>query len=245
MRCCAAIVATLLIFATDATVVDAQTKYWDIDVISRAGAGSTTPSGVWSATSTHWNTDSTGLGIPTAWNAGNDAVFSAGTNATGTFTVTVSGTQSLAALTVEEGFITQSGGTLAFGAATGPISIASGAGYGQLTISAITGTGGIVKSGAGVLVLRGTNTFSKAGAGDQAFLAVNNGTVDFQADANLGAVPSATDNGAALSLNGGTLRYSGSATFALAANRGVYIGPSGGSFQILNANTLALAAGAP
>src|SRR3954454_1577241 len=202
MRCCAVIVATLLIVATGATVVDAQTKYWDIDVISRAGAGSTTPSGVWSATSTHWNTDSTGLGIPTVWTAGNEAVFSAGTNATGTYTVTVSGTQSLAALTVEEGFITQSGGTLAFGADTGLVSIASGTGYGQTTTGAITGTGGIVKSGAGVLVLRGTNTFSKDGAGDQAFLAINGGTVDFQTDATLGAAPTATDNGAALSLNG-------------------------------------------
>src|SRR4051794_10074832 len=246
MRCCAALVATLFLVATGTTVVEAQTKYWDIDAVSRAGAGSATPAGVWSATSTHWNSDSTGLGIPTAWTAGNEAVFSAGTNATGTYTVTVSGTQSLSALTVEEGFPIQSGGTLAFGAATGPISIASGAGFGQTTTSAITGTGGIVKSGAGVLSLRGTNTFSKAGTNNQAFLAINGGTVDFQVDANLGAVPSATDNGTALSINGGTLRYSGSTTFALAAKRGVYIGSSGATFQILNDTvTLALAASAP
>src|SRR5215208_354745 len=135
MRCCAALVTTLLLVAMGATVVDAQTKYWDVDVVSRAGAGSTTPTSVWSATSTHWNTDSSGLGIPTAWTTGNEAVFSAGTNATGTYTVTVSGTQSLSALTVEEGFITQSGGTLAFGAVAGPVSIASGAGYGQTTTS--------------------------------------------------------------------------------------------------------------
>src|SRR4051812_42380863 len=62
-----ALIATLLLVATGTTVVDAQTKYWDIDATSRAGAGSATPTGVWSATSTHWNSDSTGLGIPTSW----------------------------------------------------------------------------------------------------------------------------------------------------------------------------------
>ena len=106
----------LLLLATGATAVDAQTKYWDIDVISRAGAGGTTPTGVWNSTSHNWNADSTGLGIPTTWTPGNTAVFAAGTNATGLYTVTVTGTQSLSGLTVEEGMITQNGGTLDFGA---------------------------------------------------------------------------------------------------------------------------------
>src|SRR4051812_1737944 len=102
MRFCRCLFASLLVVAIGGPLACAQTRYWDVDVVSRAGAGSTTPTGVWSATTTHWNTDSMGLGIPTAWSAGNTAIFSAGTNATGTYTVTVTGTQSLAGLTVEE-----------------------------------------------------------------------------------------------------------------------------------------------
>jgi fibronectin-binding autotransporter adhesin len=235
----------LLLLAISVTAVDAQTKYWDIDVTSVAGAGSTAPTGIWNTTSHNWNADSTGLGIPSTWTPGNTAVFAAGTNATGSYTVTVTGTQSLSGLTVEEGMITQNNGTLDFGDTfNASINIASGAGWGQAGTSALKGTGGIVKSGAGVLVLRGTNTFTRAGSGNQAYLTINAGTVDFAADSNLGAAPTALDNGTALTLNGGTLRYSGLTTSALASTRGVFIGANGGTFEIMNQNTLAFAAGA-
>jgi fibronectin-binding autotransporter adhesin len=245
MRCCARLVVTLLIVATGAAEARAQTKYWDLDVIPRAGAGSATPGGTWNAAAATWNTDSTGTLLPTTWTAGNIADFSAGTNATGPYTVTVTGTQSLSGLTVEEGIITQNGGALNFGAYSASINIASGAAWGENSLGVFTGTGGIVKGGLGALTLRGTNTFMRTGLGNQPFLTINSGVVDFTLDANLGAIPSASDNGAALSLNGGTLRYSGAATFALATNRGVNIGASGGTFEIVNGNTLALAAGAP
>ncbi len=235
---------SLLILST--AVTHAQTLYWDIDVISRAGAGSATPSGIWNAGTNVWNTDSTGMGLPGTWTPGATAVFGAGTNATGAYTVAVIGTQTIDDLIVEEGIITQNGGTLDLGASIGRIDIAAGAGWGQTTSSVITGTGGLVKKGSGVLVLRGNNTFRQTGSGNQAFLKILEGTVDFASDANLGAVPSATDNGAALTLDGGTLRYSGTSTFSLSTNRGVTIGPNGGTFNIMNSGaTIALAAGAP
>jgi fibronectin-binding autotransporter adhesin len=246
MRFCTALCSILVFIAADATVAHAQTQYWDIDTLNVAGAGSATPSGTWSSSASDWNINSTGTGLPTTWIAGNTAVFAAGTNATGAYTVTVSGTQSLAGLTVEEGTVSQNGGTLAFGStASAPINVASGSAWNQNSTSVITGTGGIVKSGAGTLTLRGTNTFTRSGSGNEAFLTINAGVVDFTADANLGAIPSATDNGAALSFNGGTLRYSGAATFALATNRGVNIGANGGTIEVVNADILALAAGAP
>ena len=245
MRFCAALVSWLMVIAASATAVDAQTKYWDVDVVSMAGAGSATPNGAWNSTSHSWNTDSTGLGIPSTWTAGSTAVFSAGSNATGAYTVTVTGTQSLSGLTVEEGTITQSGGTLDFGSTFNAlIDIASGAAWGETSTGVITGTDGIFKNGLGLLSLRGTNTFKRLGSGNQAFLTINAGIVDFVADANLGAAPSSS-NATALTLNGGTLRYNGSTTFALAANRGVFIGANGGTFEVVNQNTLALAAGAP
>src|SRR5262249_30867045 len=109
------ILIALLVIIAGTTTVGAQTKYWDVDVLSVAGAGGTAPTGVWNSTSHNWNTDSTGLGIPSTWTAGNVADFAAGTNATGSYTVTVTGTQSLSGLTVEEGMITQNNGTLDFG----------------------------------------------------------------------------------------------------------------------------------
>src|SRR3954462_9168229 len=112
MRLCVSITVLLMVLAASATVARAQTKYWDLDVTPRAGAGSATPSGTWNATAANWNTDSTGTLLPTTWTAGNIADFAAGTNATGAYTVTITGTQSLSGLTVEEGMITQNGGTL-------------------------------------------------------------------------------------------------------------------------------------
>src|SRR5215212_8773383 len=112
MRRCASLFAALLLTANVACLGVAQTKYWDVDVIARAGAGSATPSGTWNSSATNWNTDSTGTLLPSTWTAGNTAVFAAGSNATGAYTVNVTGTQSLSGLTVEEGTVSQNGGTL-------------------------------------------------------------------------------------------------------------------------------------
>jgi fibronectin-binding autotransporter adhesin len=246
MRFCSSLIRLILVLAASTVAADAQTVYWDIDTQNVAGAGGgTAPSGTWSASTHHWNADSTGVGIPTAWVAGETAIFSAGTNATGAYTVTVSGTQNLAGLTVEEGAVTQSGGTLDFGAGAASIYIDTGASYTEASTGLITGTGGIFKNGTGTLYLRGTNSFGRTGAGSQPFLSIKTGIVDFTADPNLGAIPAATDNGAALTINGGTLRYSGNATVALAANRGMNIGTNGGTIQVVNPVSLALAANAP
>src|SRR6478672_13844061 len=127
MRFCISIIVLLLVVAASATVACAQTKYWDVDVTPRPGAGSATPSGTWNAAAANWNTDSTGALLPTTWTAGNIADFAAGTNATGAYTVTVTGTQSLSGLTIEEGTITQNNGTLDFGGTfSASINIASG-----------------------------------------------------------------------------------------------------------------------
>ena len=165
----------------------------------RAGAAVPRQTAPGTRLAANWNTDSTGLGIPTTWTAGNIAVFAAGTNATGAYTVTVTGTQSLSGLTVEEGTITQNGGTLDFGGTfSAPINIASGAGWGQNSTSVITGTDGIVKSGAGTLVLRGTNTFTRTGTGNQAVSDYQRRNRRFHGGRESRRNPSATDNGAAL-----------------------------------------------
>src|SRR5262249_19598821 len=102
MRFCLSTLCFVWILADWQAAADAQ-LYWDIDTQNVAGSGGgSAPSGVWSSSALHWNANSTGVGLPTAWTPGATAIFSAGTNATGAYTITVSGTQSLAGLTVEE-----------------------------------------------------------------------------------------------------------------------------------------------
>src|SRR5205823_424900 len=100
----------------------AATQYWDGNGAT-AGAG-TTPTGTW-GTSNFWSTSSAGTVATTAWTSGNTAVFSAGTDATATYTVTVSVTQTAGAINFEEGTVTLSSGTLTLNGAAA-IDVASG-----------------------------------------------------------------------------------------------------------------------
>jgi hypothetical protein len=226
---------SMLLFASLGLRADSQIEYWDIDTVSQAGAGGVAPNGTWNSSNATWSTGSTGLGVPTTWTPGNVAVFAAGSDATGAYTVTVSGTQTLSGLTVEEGSVTQKGGTLDFGTtANVPINVAAGATFYEdntaTAYSTFAGTGGLVKSGAGTLILRGFNTFSKSGSGDQAYLTIIDGVVDFLGEATLGATP-ASGNAKALTLNGGTLREAGTTSGGIAPDRSIFIGPNGGTFD--------------
>ncbi len=184
--------------------------YWDInDTV--AGAGGATPSGTW-GTNSVWNLDPAGELTTAAWTAGNEAVFSAGSDATGTFAVNVSGTQDLSGLVIEEGTLTLSGGTLNFSDATPVVRVFSGATTAALTVdSTITGTAGLLKQGLGALTLSGVNTFTGN-------IAVGSGLLQISADSALGNA----ENDLLLT---GTLKTT--ATLDLAATRGL---SGGGSF---------------
>jgi hypothetical protein len=103
----------------------AQTLYWDTN--GNAAGTSATPSGTWSAiaTTTDWSTSSAGTVATQGWTMGDAAVFSAGTNGTGSYTVTMVGSIGVSGLTVSTGNPTfSSGGTIVF--ASGSLSVASG-----------------------------------------------------------------------------------------------------------------------
>lgn len=111
-----------------ATVASAQTLYWDTNGKS-AGAGGTAPAGTWTTSNSNknWNTTAAGTTTnPQAWSAGADAVFSAGTDATGAYTVTVSGTQDVSSITVQEGSPSLDTGTINFSDASPDIAVVSG-----------------------------------------------------------------------------------------------------------------------
>jgi len=88
----------------------AASVYWDIDGATE-GAGGATPAGTWDAANTYWNDTADGTGTTAIWAAGDTAVFAAGTDATGEYTVTVDGTQDIGGLTFEEGTVTLAAGT--------------------------------------------------------------------------------------------------------------------------------------
>jgi autotransporter-associated beta strand protein len=171
--------------------------YWDTNG-STSGAGST-PTATWSTSASNkdWTTNAFGTSSTIQWTDGSNANFSAGFDATGPFTVTVSGTVSAANLIVLMGNPTFTGGTINLGGSSPIVSTILGS---TATINSIvTGTGGLTKSGFGTLTL-GNASNSYTGA-----TAISAGTLQLGA-AN--ALPSGTAvtvaSGATFSANGFT-----------------------------------------
>jgi hypothetical protein len=92
--------------------------FWDINGAA-AGTGAT-PSDTWDGANVFWSATSAGNVAPglTTVGSANDGFFSAGTDATGIYNVTVSGTQLANSLTFQEGTPTLSGGTVQLTKAT-------------------------------------------------------------------------------------------------------------------------------
>ncbi len=144
--------------------------YWDtngtnVGAVNTAGAAA---NGIW-GTNPFWNPLADGTGTPVAWNSGDTAVFSAGTTvsgglATGTNNITVSGTQTAAQLTFEEGINTLSGDTIVLqgaGATAGIIQLSTN--QTQTINSVLDGLNGITvirTSLNGAVTLNAANTFS-------------------------------------------------------------------------------------
>jgi autotransporter-associated beta strand protein len=105
----------------------------------------------------------------------------------------------------------------------------------------ISGSGGILKTGANVLTLGGANDFTGK-------TVVTGGAVSIDADNRLGAAPGAAVADQ-LGLDNGTLRITGGASVTLNANRGITLGAAGGTLdntslaQGLNANVNQVIAG--
>ena len=150
---------TMVVFAllTGATGAFGQTLYWDTNGAT-AGTGAN-PAGTWSTGVANWSANSAGTsGTIVNWANWSAAVFSAGTNGTGSYAVTVSGNVGISSLTIEEGLPTFTGGTIQF-SGTPDFFVASGS---TATINSAVDDqyyGGINKTGTGNLVLGGSNTF--------------------------------------------------------------------------------------
>lgn len=156
--CLGALRRTVLAFAVAsawAMPAPAATLYWDINGVTPGLGGA----GTWNTTNNFWNTSATGTGgSPSIWNnvTLNDAVF----DGTGTMAVTL-GTPitvhnlSFGALSS----YTLGGSTLTLAGSAPTINTLGG----THTIGAtLAGNAGLIKTGAGTLVLAGPNTYAGA-----------------------------------------------------------------------------------
>jgi autotransporter-associated beta strand protein len=164
-----------------------STAYWDRND-SVPGAGVPT-GGTWDADDANWSLDPAGTFPTEIWTPGDFAVFSAGGDATGTFTVTLGGTQSASGITFDEGNVTISGGTqlTLTGTPLRPVLVQAMA---TGTISSVVGgTAGLRKTGTGPLTLVGNHTYTNLTDVDDGLLTLNGsilGSVNVQSDATLG-----------------------------------------------------------
>jgi autotransporter-associated beta strand protein len=133
--------------------------YWDLNDTA-AGAGGIAPTGTWDG-SNRWNAAADGTGTAVAWTPGQAAVFSAGGDATGPYTITVSGTRNIGGLTFENGNVTLTGGTALELAGIGMIDVATGlTATVETPITQASAGLEIAKTGTGTLVLSGANSYS-------------------------------------------------------------------------------------
>ena len=88
-------------------IVQAATIYWDLNSTT-TGSGGPTPTGIWdTSTTANWDATANGTGSSTTWSStANVAQFSAGTDATGSYNVTVTGTVGAAGIIFDRGTVT-------------------------------------------------------------------------------------------------------------------------------------------
>ena len=171
------------VFHLDMMMAGALSAYWDLNGAA-AGAcitGNTAP-GTWGA-DTNWNAASDGTGTGTvAWAAGQVAKFAAGGDATGTYDVTVDGTQDIGGLIFQEGTVTLKTGTPGALRMTTNTSVDVAGGLTariETPISDDTGGRQLIKIGNGTLVLAGDNSAATGG------MAIYVGATQFESPASI------------------------------------------------------------
>ena len=238
--------------------------FWDPINGSAAGTGTTTPNGTWSTAVAAWNDASDGTGTVSAWGGTNRAaVFSAGTDATGSYTVTVSGTVKAGSITFEEGAVTLAGtatpsltisggvtinsginGTTTFGSTLGNVVLGGDQSWANNSSQAFNINSGVVADTA-----TRTLTLNGSGPGGSTFSGVlgnGSGTLNLTVNTTGGAttLSGANTYTGATTVNAGTLFVNGSLASGSAvtvSNSGTVLGGTGtinGSVSIASSGAI-------
>jgi autotransporter-associated beta strand protein len=161
------LVAAIVVTAGSSATTHAQgTLYWDTNG-AEPGAGTNSPEpgftdGIW-GTDNFWSADPNGAAATAAWTPGDHAVFSAGTDAMDAF-IDVTGTQTAASVTIEEGMVTFGTGTVDTGA--GPVNINAGATLNiNSTLRLNTTSGKVVLNGGTLMQTNPSSAGSFIGSG--------------------------------------------------------------------------------
>lgn len=204
---------------------------WDLNgVTAGACVSGDTAAGTWD-TSAKWNAAADGTGSTVAWIPGRTASFSAGTDATGAYTITVNGTPDVGGLTFEEGNVTLSGGTALRMVSDSVAYVASGLTVTNATPISDDGTPrSLTKSGAGTLVLAAANTYAGLTTVDAGTLQLSHS----DAVANSAGIVLPSTSGT-LTCDAASLTLS-NLTFGFAAT---YTFPAGGTLNFLPGATIA------
>ncbi|NWK56512.1 autotransporter-associated beta strand repeat-containing protein [Verrucomicrobiaceae bacterium N1E253] len=234
-------------------VVDAYSgtlSYWDTNGTT-TGSGDT--GGTW-GTDNFWSASETGEAATGSWASGNAAVFSAGTDGTGTHTITLSGAQTADAVWAKDGDITLAGDALNL---TGSGIVRADAASSLTVNSAITGSDGLRKIGEGTVSIGTRATYTGGTVIDGGTLNLTGGggsvgTLRGAVTINDGATlqlstGDATGYGTgnridSITINGGTLHIDdggGNQTFSNMAltMKGGTISSAGDSFDYFNGST--------
>ncbi|MEO5714703.1 MAG: autotransporter-associated beta strand repeat-containing protein [Luteolibacter sp.] len=189
-------------------LADSATLYWDLATSgATAGAGGATPSGAWNGSTTaNWTTDANGTSATQFYGTGsNDVVFSAGSDASGAYIVTIDSSRTANTMTFEEGTVTIK-------------SVSSGTALtinGGVTLSGSAG-GVLNKTVSGAFTLGAVQTWTNNGTGvfsvDNGGLAINNkltlaGTGEFK------FIGAANSGAGGVRINGSTVSASQSVAF--------------------------------
>lgn len=154
---------------------------WDLNG-NVAGAGSASPTGTWN-TDAIWNIAPDGTLVPIPWQAGGVAVFAAGSDAIGPYTVTVNGTQDIGGIAVEEGTVKITGGTALRMTKNTTVTVAPGLTATVNTAVSEDGSGRqMTKAGTGTLVLSGNNAAATGG------MNLTSGVTQFESLASINGV---------------------------------------------------------
>jgi len=202
--------------------------YWDTSATIGLQAGN----GTWGTSDICWNTAADGSGSRVAWTSGSDAVFSVGGS---TSTITVSGTVTVANITVSAGTYQFSTGTLKL---TSSGTVSSGA-----TMDLISGT----LSGAGTLTVNGTmnwtgGTMSDGMMGSGTTTIASGGVLNISGSASKTLTDHIVNNNGAINWSGGTIQNNSGATLN---NAGTFTLQGDNQFQpsLNNSGTLTKSGG--